>query len=157
MWFLFVFAVVALLFMFPLQMTRILAGSAIVGAAIGGYFFWEKSQSEREKAAVEVNVTYDIDGCSPSQPLLITIVNGARYPVASVEWVFSARRPGNRAELTGEWLQPNVIEQLISPGEQFTSCLAAPRPGKHASRNPGADPSELELGIRSRKIKFVED
>ena len=157
MWFLFVFAVVALLFMFPLQMTRILAGSAIVGAAIGGFFYWEKGQSEGQKAAVEVSVKYDIDGCSLSEPLLMTIVNGSSYPVARVEWVFSARRPGNRAELTGEWLQPNAIDQLISPGEQYTSCYAAPRPGEHASRNSGADPSELELGIRSRKIEFVED
>jgi hypothetical protein len=157
MWFLFVFAVIALLFMFPLQMTRILAGSAIAGVAIGGYFYWEKTQSEGQKAAVEVSVKYDTETCNPSQPLLITIVNGASYPVAKVEWVFSARRPGNRSEMTGEWLQPNAIVQLISPGEQYTSCYAAPRPGKHASRNSGADPSELELGVRSRKIEFVKD
>ncbi len=157
MWFLFTFAVVALLFMFPRQMVRILAASAVVGLAIGGYFYWEKHQMDGQRGAVSVTVNYDGESCSEAEPLLVTIVNGSSYPIARVDWVFSARRPGTRAELTGGWLQRYSSEQKISPGQQFTGCYPAPRPGKHATRNLGNDPSQLELGIRSRTIVFARD
>ncbi len=157
MWFLFTFAVVALLFMFPRQMVRILAGSAAVAAAIGGYFYWEKRQVEAQRAAVSVAVSYASERCGEAEPLLVTIVNDSSYTVSRVEWVFSARRPGTRAELTGGWLQRHSSDQAIAPGQQYTGCYPAPSPGKHSTRNPGTEPSQLELGIRSRKIVFAED
>jgi hypothetical protein len=157
MWFLFTFAVVALLFMFPRQMVRILAGSLAVAAAIGGYFYWEKRQVDEQRSAVSVDVHYDSERCGKAEPLLVTIVNSSSYAVTRVEWVFSARRPGTRAELTGGWLQRHSSDQMIAPGQQYTACYPAPRPGTHATRNFGDDPSQLELGIRSQTITFADD
>lgn len=157
MWFLFTFAVVALLFMFPRQMGRILAGSAAVGVSIGGFFYWEKRQLEEQRAAVSIDVKYDSEHCGETDPLLVTIVNDSSHAVTGVTWVFSARRPGTRAELTGGWLQRHSSDQTISPGQQLTACYPAPSPGKHATRNSGNDPSQLELGIRSRTITFADE
>jgi hypothetical protein len=156
MWFLFTLAVVLLLFAFPRQMSIVLALSALVGGVIGGYFLWQQQQLAAEEDAVEISVGYDLDQCDRAKPLRVTIVNGSKRLVERVEWVFSARRPGYRSELTGDWLAVYSTDEAIAAGQQLVICHAAPQLGQHAVQRETDDPSRLELGIRSRKIQFAD-
>jgi hypothetical protein len=156
MWVLFVLAVVGLLFIFPRQMVRILGASAVVAAAVGGFFFWEKYQREQQVEAVQMSVSYDPVACSADKPLRVSVDNGAKYAVAQLKWVFSARRPGYRASLTGDWLNEHTAGEVIAAGEQWVGCYPAPQPRKHAAQRDTDDPAKLELGIRSRQVVFAE-
>jgi hypothetical protein len=156
MWFLFTLAVVLLLFAFPRQMSVVLAVGALIGAVLGGYYLWEKRKFTAEESAVEMTVVYDAQQCDEAEPLLVTISNRSSTAVARVEWVFSARRPGYRGELTGGWLKAYASDKLIAPGQQRKICYPAPKPGQHAVQRKTDDPAMLELGIRSRQISFVE-
>ncbi len=155
MWFLFTLAVVLLLFAFPRKMSVILAAGALVAGIVGGYVLWQKRQLAIQENAVAITVVYSLEACNVSEPLLFTIINNSSMTVARLEWVFSARRPGNRSELTGDWLKVYTRELAIEPGQQQSTCYPAPRPGQHAVKRATDDPANLELGIRSRQISFA--
>jgi hypothetical protein len=156
MWFLFTLAVVLLLFAFPRQMSVILAIGALIGTVAGGFYLWEKRKLTAQESAVEITVVYDPEQCGPAAPLLVTIDNRSGTAVARAEWVFSARRPGYRGELTGGWLKAYASDNEIAPGQQQTVCCPAPKPGQHAVQRTSDDPAMLDLGIRSRQISFAE-
>ena len=156
MWFLFTLAVVLLLFAFPRQMSVILAVGALIGSVAGGFYLWEKRKLTAQESAVEITVVYDAQQCDPAEPLLVTISNRSATAVVRTEWVFSARRPGYRGELTGGWLKAYASDKVIAPGQQQKACYPAPKPGQHAVQRTSDDPAMLELGIRSRQISFAE-
>lgn len=155
MWFLFTLAVVLLLFAFPRKMSVILTCGAALGAIVGGYVLWQKQQLVGQENAVEMTVVYSLEACSESAPLLVTIANNSSMAVTGIQWVFSARRPGNRSELTGDWLKTYRLDLTIEPGRQHTVCYPAPQPAQHAVKRATDDPANLELGIRSRQLSFA--
>lgn len=155
MWFLFTLAVVLLLFAFPRKMSVILTAGALVAGVVGGYFLWQKRQLALQENAVAITVAYSLEECNESEPLLLTITNNSSMTVARLEWVFSARRPGNRSELTGNWLKVHIWDVAIPAGQQQSVCYPAPRPGQHAVKRATDDPANLELDIRSRQISFA--
>lgn len=156
MWFLFVLAVVVLLFLFPRQMSVVLGAAAVIGVVIGIWYYLKHKQYAQEEAAVQISVLYDPRQCSPEQPLLVTIRNQASLPVVGVEWVFSARRPGYRSELTGDWLRVFSIEEVIAPGQARESCHPVPQKSVHVVQRSADDPANLQIGIRSRQVRFAE-
>ena len=93
MWLLSVLAVIVLLFLFPRKIIPILSTAALAALIVGGYFYWDKRETQRQVDEVLISVRYDTSTCSQDKPLLLTIENKADDTVQRVHWMFSARRP----------------------------------------------------------------
>ena len=155
MWFLFTLLVVILLFLFPRPMAIVLGVGAVVGAVAGGFYYFQTRDMAAQLKAVDVAVAYDPAQCTETEPLLITVSNGSDYTVSRVDWVFSARRPGYRSEMTGAWLKPQMMEESVAPGSQWVGCYRAPTPPAHAVQRQADHPSNLLIGIRERQVSFA--
>ena len=154
MWILFVLSVVILLFAFPRQMSVVLAVAAVVGAVAGAYYYFQQREAVRIESAVAITARHDLQQCPEESPLRVVIDNQSPETVERVDWVFSARRPGYRSELTGGWLKPFRSDESIEPGAEWSGCFPAPTPPEHVVKRKADDPANLEIGIRSHEIHF---
>ena len=155
MWILFVLLVVVLLLVFPRQVLPILAGAALLVGVGGGWHWWQERERKVFEEAVEMEVAYAPDTCSPAERLQLRIVNRAPRVLARVEWQFSARRAGYRGELTGGWTKTYVLEPMLAQGEEYLGCYAAPQPNEHVVRRAADELENLQLGIRNRRLTFA--
>lgn len=155
MWVLLAVLLVLLLFAFPRKMSVVLAVTLGVGVISGVFYNVQQRELVAHRKAVKLEVRYDIVACTASRPLLVSIHNLSPLTVSRIEWVFSARRPGYRGELTGPWLNTYSLDGPFAAGAQQSHCYAAPQPGEHALKRESDDPKNLEIGIRSRQISFA--
>lgn len=156
MWFLFTLLVVILLFLFPKPMSVVLGVAAVVGAVVGLVYHFQSRDMAAQREAVELSVRYDPAQCPEHKPLLVSVSNQSDFVVQRLDWVFSARRPGYRSELTGDWLRPQSMAEEIPAGSVWTGCFAAPDPSEHTFQRQTDHPSKLEIGIRNSEITFAE-
>lgn len=156
MWFLFTLLIIVLLFLFPKPMSIVLCVAAIVGAIGGLFYYFQHKSMKDELAAVELTVRYAPLECPEERPLLVEVNNRSSLEVIQVDWVYSARRPGYRSEMTGEWLLPRTLRESVQPGSSFASCFTAPQPPAHASGRQADHPSHLDIGIRESTVLFGE-
>lgn len=154
MWIILALIVIVLLFVFPRVTLPLLAVAIVIGAFIGAGHYRERQRQLDDEAAVVMAVRYDPVACSAGQPLRVDISNGSGRSIARIEWVFSARRPGYRGELTGSWLEEYGYDGPVGAGAALQLCFPAPAIDEYAVNRDADRPENLELGIRSRRIVF---
>jgi hypothetical protein len=154
MWIVLALIVVVLLFVFPRVILPVLAVALIAGTIAGVGYFRERQRQLDSEAAVAMVVRYDAAACSDQQPLSVVISNASERTIASIAWVFSARRQGYRGELTGPWLKEYRHDGPLAPGAQLQLCYPAPAIGEYAFSRDADRLENLALGIRSRRVLF---
>jgi hypothetical protein len=155
MWILFVVVTLILLLIFPRRILPIVVAAVLFAGGLGGYIYWSELALRKRQDLVVVSVQYAPSACSNEQPLQVQVQNNSELTVVRVQWVFSARRPGYRGELTGAWQKVYATDEALAPGDAYIGCFAAPLKGVHSVQRQSDSIENLELGIRSKELEFA--
>lgn len=129
------------IFKFPKQ-TGILVIS-LVGILI--LMIYVDSRHEKQKQLVLVGVTYDVQSCPVSRPLLINIHNETQKTVLAISAKIEVRKKGYSKNLVlNGSIEPIKTDKIIKSGEKFSFCWPLPTLDAEAET-----PANLEWGVES--------
>ena len=122
-----------LLFAFPRSMGALIV---LCGLAIGGFLLWQKLEIDnraRERAAISITVSYDLERCSSDFPLFIEIVNGSDRTLEAVSFGIEGRRTGYSEPLYDSGYLGYSSDRIIASNDGWANCWTLPRQAYGAS------------------------
>jgi hypothetical protein len=99
---------------------------AVAGfGALAWYATKQDSDRAAERAAVTITAQYDPKGCDPKSPISVTITNGSRRTVKSVDIQLEAYEEGHSDNLVDDG--PTESTRVMKAGSKLHGCLPLPK------------------------------
>jgi hypothetical protein len=142
-----------LLFTFPKQVGMLIGVIVLGSGATYLYFEEQDKQREKQRDAVVIKITFDIQSCSKEFPLFVSIVNGSKNIVEKISWNIGAHKKGYSNNVidygySSEYSTPYSSDKILNSGQRFFVCYKTPSiSGKHI-------PKELDWSAVRKSISF---
>ena len=108
----------------------------LCGLTIGFVLFLDKQESDKrakDRAAISITVSYNLDRCSPGFPLFIRIVNGSLKTLEAVSFSIEGHRTGYSKPLYESDYLGYSSDRIITSNDGWASCWTLPRQAYGAS------------------------
>lgn len=117
--------VLVLIVMFPRAFLFII-GTVILGVAILVSGAKEQRRASQEiENRVRLEISYDVEHCGPSQPLLLTITNASKKNLYYTEFSVLGFRAQHSEPL---YRKHHETDRIVEAGEKVLECWGVPEP-----------------------------
>lgn len=119
-----------------------------LGVAIGGYFWQQSAQAERERDSILASASTGAERCTdPDYPVLVTLHNGSRRTVERVSFMLQGRRPNHSDTIFNMY---RYSDYILAPDKRASACFSVDRYGDKANEDVHA----LEWAVDVSTVTF---
>lgn len=142
-----------LLFAFPKQVGGLILLLAAIGGATWAYQSAKSDAEAKERSKIVMSARTDIGCEDPQFPIGVSISNGTKKQINSVDFTLLAKRPGYSSEVYSHF---NTSDRILKPGDVYFACWSLASYELNYGKLKGEDIKALNWSTRVASVRFAE-
>ncbi|WP_284765363.1 hypothetical protein [Agrobacterium sp. CFBP2214] len=142
-----------LLFAFPKQVGGLILILLAIGGAAWIYSNAESKAAAKERSKIVTSARTDLGCADPQFPIGVSISNGAKKQINSVDFTISAKRPGYSSEVYSNF---HTSDRILKPGDVYFACWSLSRYETTYGKLKDENIKALNWSARVISVRFSE-
>jgi hypothetical protein len=141
------------LFAFPKQVGLLILILLGIGAATWIYSTAESNAAAKERSKIVMSARTDIGCDDPQFPIGVSISNGTKKQINSVDFTILAKRPGYSSDVYSHF---HTSDRILKPGDVYFACWSLASYELNYGKLKGEDIKALNWSTRVSSVRFSE-